>query len=239
MSLVPLTYALLDERRAEVDAYQALLEVAVERHATLTAEGGKLRLALSPELTHTLKANLVLLLYSVMEATLIQLLDEMHNAIKTNCTSVDVLNAQLLRVVLKTVRKDSSDKALQSSAPLHNSLFNFWIKDWEERTSAKDKRVDGISGSVDSRIFYQQLEKFGVVKPMENGKVPAEFSEHTLLKVKNKRNELAHGEKSFTDLGRELSVHDLSADSIKVFDNLRRIADEVNGYLLNQRYLAS
>lgn len=239
MSQVPLTDALLSDRSVEVTAYLEFLKVAVERRATITAKDGALVLELSQELTHTLKANLVLLLYSAMEATLIQLLDEMHDAIKTNCNSVDVLNAQLLRVVLKTVKKDSSEKVLSSATPLHSSLFDFWIKDWEERVSGKDKRVDGISGSVDSKVFYQQLEKFGVVPPMENGRAPADLSDYALQKVKNKRNELAHGEKSFTDLGRDLAVEGLESDSSKVFENLRKIADAVDMYLLDQRYLAS
>ncbi len=239
MKQVPLTDALLSDRSVEVKAYLEFLKIAVERRATITAKDGTLTLELSQELTHTLKANLVLLLYSAMEATLIQLLDEMHDAIKTNCTSVDVLNTQLLKVVLRTVRKDTSDKIFSSVAPLHNSLFEFWIKDWEERSSGKYKRVDGISGSVDSKVFYQQLEKFGVVPSTESGRAPSDLSDYTLQKVKNKRNELAHGEKSFTDLGRDLAVEDLESDSSKVFVNLKKIANAVDRYLLDQRYLAS
>lgn len=238
MREVPLTVALLSDRSVEVKAYLEFLKVAVERRATITATDGAVVLELSQELTHTLKANLVLLLYSAMEATLVQLLDEMHDAIKANCTSVDDLNAQLLRLVLKTVRKDSTDRVFSSTAPLTNSLFEFWIKDWE-RSSGKDKRVDGISGSVDSMVFYEQLAKFGVVSQTENGRAPADLSDYALQKVKIRRNELAHGEKSFTDLGRDLAVEDLESDSTKVFENLGKIADAVDRYLLEQRYLVS
>ncbi|MDP3873774.1 MAG: hypothetical protein Q8Q80_14035 [Methyloversatilis sp.] len=101
MNRVPLTEALLNERSAEVKTYLDFVKVAVERRAVLTAREGVVVLPLSTELTHTLKANLVLLLYSVTEATLIQLLDEMHDVIGNNCSSADALNAELLRVVLK------------------------------------------------------------------------------------------------------------------------------------------
>jgi len=238
MRAVPLTVALLSDRSIEVKAYIEFLRVAVERRATITATDGALVLELSQELTHTLKANLVLLLYSAMEATLIQLLDEMHDAIKTNCTSVDALNAQLLRVVLRTVKRDQYGKVLSSVSPLHTSLFEFWINDWKDRTSGKDKRVDGISGSVDSLVFYQQLKKFGVVAPTENDRPPKHLTDQALQKVKNKRNELAHGEKSFTDLGRDLAVEDLESYSSAVFGNLKKIANEVDTYLCDRRYLA-
>lgn len=238
MRQVPLTDALLGDRNEEVTAYLEFLKVAVERRAVLNAKDGELVLHLSQKLTHTLKANLVLLLYSAMEATLIQLLDEMHETIGVNCTSVDDLNAQLLCVVLRTVKKDTSEKVLLSTAPLHMSLFEFWMADWKNRTSGKDKRIDGISGSVDSLVFYQQLKKFGVVAPTANDRPPSHLTHSALQKVKIKRNELAHGEKSFTDLGRDLAVEDLESDSSAVFGNLQKIADEVDTYLRDQRYLA-
>lgn len=238
MSQVQLTDDLLGQRDLEIRAYLDFLKVAVERRAILSARDGELQFPLTLELTHTLKANLVLLLYSAMEATLVQLLDEMHDAIGANCSSADALNAQLLRVVLRTVKKDSKSTVLSSISPLHTSLFRYWLDDWKNRTSGKDKRVDGISGSVDSLVFYEQLKKFGVVAQTANDRPPAHLTDIALQKVKTNRNELAHGEKSFTDLGRDLAVPTLETDSLAVFDTLRRIAAEVDDYLEGRRYLA-
>lgn len=239
MSQVTLTESLLSDRSLEVNAYLEFLKVAVERRAILSAKDGELQFPLTLELTHTLKANLVLLLYSAMEATLVQLLDEMHDAIGANCSSVDALNAQLLRLVLRTVKKDSKANVLSSASPLHTSLFRYWMDDWTSRASGKDKRVDGISGSVDSLVFYEQLKKFGVVAPTSNDRPPAHLTDAALQKIKTSRNELAHGEKSFTDLGRDLAVPTLEIDSLAVFDTLRKIAAEVDDYLEDRRYLAA
>ncbi|TAJ53021.1 MAG: hypothetical protein EPN60_14420 [Nevskiaceae bacterium] len=238
MSQVQLTDDLLKQRSLEISAYLDFLKVAVERRAMLSAKDGELQLPLTLELTHTLKANLILLLYSAMEATLVQLLDEMHDAIGANCSSADALNAQLLRVVLKAVKKDSKSTVLSSASPLHTSLFRYWMDDWKGRTSGKDKRIDGISGSVDSLVFYEQLKKFGVVAQTPNDRPPAHLTDAALQKVKTNRNELAHGEKSFTDLGRNLAVSTLETDSLAVFDTLRKIAAEVDNYLQGRRYLA-
>jgi hypothetical protein len=238
MSQIQLTDDLLNQRELEIRAYLNFLKVAVERRAVLSARDGELQFPLTLDLTHTLKANLVLLLYSAMEATLVQLLDEMYDAIGANCSSADVLNAQLLRVVLKTVKKDSKSTVLLSVSPLHTSLFRYWMDDWKSRTSGKDKRVDGISGSVDSLVFYEHLKKYGVVAQTTNDRPPAHLTDISLQKVKTNRNELAHGEKSFTDLGRDLAVPTLETDSLAVFDTLRKIAAEVDNYLLGRRYLA-
>lgn len=238
MSQVQLTEDLLRQRDLEIKAYLDFLKVAVERRSVLSARDGEIQFPLTMELTHTLKANLVLLLYSAMEATLIQLLDEMHDAIGANCSSADALNDQLLRVVLRAVKKDSKSTVLSSASPLHISLFRYWMDDWKGRTAGKDKRVDGISGSVDSMVFYEQLKKFGVVEKTMNDRPPAHLTDIALQKVKSNRNELAHGEKSFTDLGRDLAVPTLEADSITVFDTLRKITTEVENYLVDRRYLA-
>lgn len=238
MSCVPNTLQLLEDRESEVSGYLAFLKVAVERRATLSAKDGGLIFPLSMDLTHTLKANSLLLLYSAMEATLVQLLDEMHEEIGANCNSTDELNGELLRLVLRTVKKDADAQVLSASSPLHQSLFNYWIGEWRGKSTGKEKRVDGISGSVDSVVFYDQLKKFGVVGVTANGRPPQHLTHYALQKVKNNRNELAHGEKSFVDLGRNLAVEELDSDAKAVFETLRKIAAEIDVYLFGKRYLA-
>lgn len=238
MRQIPLTDALLRERNTEVARYLEFLQVAIERRAKITAKDGELTLDLSLELTHTLKANLVLLLYSAMEATLVQLLDEIHEVIGSNCTDTDMLNKNLMYVILETVKKANKDSLSLFTAPLHQSLFSHWISDWQGKSQAKEKRENGISGSVDGRIFYTQLKKFGVVPPTTDDKPPSHLTSPSLKIVKDKRNMLAHGEQSFTDLGRELSVTRLVEDTTAVFKTLENISTEVNTYLQEQRYLA-
>jgi MAE_28990/MAE_18760-like HEPN len=239
MNHVPTTWTLLQDRENEVNGYLTFLKVAVERDASVSARDGELHLGLSLQLTHTLKANLVLLLYSAMEASLIQLLDEMHDAISSKCDSTDRLNTELLRLVLRTVKRDSKENVLTSESPLHKSLFKYWIGDWKNRASSKEKRVNGISGSVDGLVFYQQLKQFGVIPQTPNDKPPSHLTHYALQRVKVKRNELAHGEKSFIDLGRELPMEELEEDAGVVFLTLKNIASEVNTYLKEMRFFAT
>ena len=123
MNHVPSTQLLLMEREKEVTGYVEFLLVAAERPSAISANDGEKILPLSLELIHTLKSNMLLLLYSAMEATLVQLLDEMHDAIDSNCDSADRLNSELLRLVLKTFQKDAKGHALNTNSPLHQGLF--------------------------------------------------------------------------------------------------------------------
>lgn len=237
MIYVPVTSNLLQERETEVKRYLDFLEAALERGAAITTSQDIVPIPLSLELTHTLKANTLLLLYSVMEATLVQLLDEMYDLIGKRCASADALNATLVELVMETF-KSSKHQARDLRAPLHHSLFDAWVSDWQSRTKAKDKRTGGISGSVDGLVFYKQLKRFGVVCTADD-KAPAHLTHIALQRIKDGRNTLAHGENSFADKGRELEITALREDARHVFATLNSIATEVSTYLAEQRYLAN
>jgi hypothetical protein len=53
-----------------------------------------------------------------------------------------------------------------------------------------------------------------------------------------RRNELAHGEKSFAELGKDLAFEELREDARQVFRILMRVATEVDEFLMKRRYLA-
>lgn len=239
MNETQLTHSLIKTRELEIANYLEFLKIATESQANITAKSGNdsLSLSLNKDLTHTLKANVLLLLYSAMEATLIQLLDEMYEVIGGNCNSTDELNEALLDLAVATF-KETKNQSQTITSPIHKSIFQSWMTDWKGRKKAKDKRVGGISGSVDGLIFFRQLKKFGVLSK-QCERPPDHLSHHSLQKVKNRRNELAHGESSFIDLGRDLSLQELIEDTRCVFQTLIEITAEVDRFLKNRSYLAA
>ena len=61
---------------------------------------------------------------------------------------------------------------------------------------------------------------------------------NTLARVKNGRNQLAHGKKSFIDYGADLAVEDLENFSLDIFTYLRNLMQLINDYLANQNYIS-
>jgi len=237
MSCVDVTEDLLRTRGREVMAYVRFLRVALESQATLISKDGAVVLPLSKNITHTLKANLLLLLYSAMEATVVQLLDEMHSAIGSQCSSADELNSELFLLVVKSFKESSAGITHQTmQQPLHESIFQAWFKEWKQKDSKK-RRSSGISGNVDSKAIYFQLKRFGVVAGHEDSP-PSHLAHPSLKMVKDRRNVLAHGEQSFVALGQGLALEELITDARYVFRTLAKVIQEVNLYLENKRYLA-
>jgi hypothetical protein len=215
--------------------YMRFLRIALEKGASVGTQDG--RVQLDKALTHGMKANVCLLLYSAMEASTIQMLDEIHEVIGEHCQGTDQLNSQL---VVKVARHFKASKPNvtedNTSSPLHESLFKAWLKDWKDR-SQKGKREAGLSGAVDSLAIFDQLKGFGLFSPDLKGP-PRHLAHSALQTVKERRNKLAHGERSFADLGLDLSFDELLQQAVAVFRTLRNIVREVNLFLQRQGYLA-
>ena len=59
------------------------------------------------------------------------------------------------------------------------------------------------------------------------------------MTVKNNRNDLAHGIKSFAEVGKDKSADELIEIKNKVVEYLRQILEKIEIYLENQEYLES
>lgn len=236
--LVASTMDLLRTRGREMLSYLTFLELAVENDARIAANNGQRQLALEKSLTHVLKANVSLLLYSAMEACTVSLLDDMHDAIGKNCGGADLLNDQLFLMVARSFKNRKTDvNHNNTQRPLHEHLFKTWLSDWNDR-SQREKRQIGFSGGVDSLEIFNQLQRFGVF-PSTLDKPPSHLTHKALQSTKDRRNRLAHGEVSFEDLGQTLAISSLRGEARAVFRTLRRITLEVDTFLQQRLYLAA
>lgn len=234
---LPLTKDLLRTRARELIVYLRFLRIAVENDVVVTARGDELRLAIDKPLTHMMKANVSLLLYSAMEACIVQLLDEIHETIGKHCHGADQLNDQLVLMVAQHFKQSRVNPTVSNTrAPLHESLFKGWLEDWKQRDQPR-KREAGLSGAVDGRAIFVRLRRFGVF-PVDLEVPPDGFTDSALERAKDRRNELAHGERSFAEMGQELAYEELCGDALAVFRTLRNIALEVDAFLHQKRYLA-
>ncbi len=239
MRNVPASALLLRTRAREAITYLQFLHVAVDINATITvtSPAHHQSVSVSRELTHTLKANLYLLLYSAMEATLVQLIDEIHEAVKTHGISVDALHQELFLHVTREFKRSTTDVAQNTVvAPIGIAVMQLWSKQWQDKSSAKDKRTGLISGNVDGLAIHQHLRRYGVVGG-DIDKPHPKLTHRALKKAKDRRNILAHGEFGFADLGRNFSIQELTQDARDVFRTLIQITRRVDKYLNARGYL--
>ncbi|HAY09404.1 MAG TPA: hypothetical protein DCY18_05635 [Thauera sp.] len=239
VSPVVLSRDLLQTRARETVSYLRFLRVATLPQAMVSAKAGQVIRNLPRELTHTLKANLLLLLYSAMEATMIKLMDEVHaawsGAMLAQEHGIDDLHPELFLNVLRHFKSSGDVKSGEMCPPLGPCLVSLYLDDWAaQQKQPANKRRNVFSGNVDSRAIHEALRRFGVVDSPQ----PLPHLTHTALgSTKGRRNVLAHGEQSFEELGASLSVDALQEDARHVFRTLWAVVLEVETYLLEARYL--
>jgi hypothetical protein len=241
MNCIPASELLLRTRAREVVSYLRFLRIAVEKNVKVTANTtqGELEHRMPRNLTYTFKANLYLLLYSAMEATFTQLIYEMHDVIGANANSLDSLRSELFMLIIKSFKKNSIPLSIEMlPVPISQVIMDSWCKEWRNKTKAKDKRKGTFAGNVDGLLMHEHLLSYGVVVGVGDEKKPQPRLTHRSLEyAKDRRNQLAHGELGFSELGRGQSFEELKDHARAIFETLVRIAQEINKYLLAKGYL--
>lgn len=236
MKHLPITHKLFVERRQEVFAYLRFLRAALARDSCIRFPGQsrEFEFSTNKELTHTLKANTYLLLYSVVEATLTQAIDEIHGAIRASDAELDQLHPRLFLQVLrrfKHSKTDADDK--NTHVPSGRSLIEFWLRDYETQDKANKNYL--FSGNLDGRKISEIGESYGFAS---GDQVKDAHLRHQSLKTtKDNRNILAHGELSFRDFGRDLIQGSIETDAVNLLRCVRAVIRTIDDYLAERRYL--
>lgn len=174
------------------------------------------------ELSTILKANGFLLLYNLIEATIRNSIDAVLNSIHSSSISFRVLSDKLQTIWLKRETKglnwgNNQDKImLMIKTILDNEFLSF-----------KRDCID-ISGNIDAQKVREILKQIG----------GNEISDGRELKIiKDKRNNLAHGEFTFSEIGRDVLINDLVEYKNKTKDYLSNVLNEINDYIESQKFL--
>jgi hypothetical protein len=80
----------------------------------------------------------------------------------------------------------------------------------------------------------QKIEEFAKKYGFE---APKRSNGRDLVNIKNFRNKLAHGEKMFSDIGKEKTVPELININIRVINYLRAFLENINQFINEEKYL--
>ena len=161
--------------------------------------GKEEKFKVSNQLQKVLIANGFLLLYNLIEATMRNSLAEIFDKISDDGLDYGNLSQNLRDIWLsqstKNLRSNSkSEKLTQTVKTIADSVLN---KD----TVVLDKNKFDFSGNLDARKIRGIATKYGFNQTSMNAE--------NLATIKNKRNHLAHGNYSFSDIGKDYSSGDL------------------------------
>lgn len=217
-----------NERSREVSKYFMFLKSLEQGTTKLTREGkGGIPKTkeIDSELIKTLKASGFLLLYNLVEATMRNAIEAIFDELKSQGVSYDQIRPELKKIVLKNLKKRDPDRIFSSITTISIDII----------IAGFDKE-DLFSGNLDGRKIRTTATEYGFSHLTNYARTGDGID---LLIIKSNRNDLAHGFKSFAEVGRDKTTDELLEIKNKTVRYLREILQNIEQYLSNQDYLDS
>lgn len=139
----------------------------------------------------TMKASAMLLIYNLVESTAVNSIESIYDHLKSERMGFIAVDDALKVMVLKCARECNPAALVRR---MRDELLDLAV--------AAFKKDKVFSGNVDARAIRDMWDDYGIARTDP-------YAEEALLEVKRARNDLAHGAKSFSELGRSLTVGDI------------------------------
>jgi hypothetical protein len=170
-----------------------------------------------------LRASALLVLYNAIEASARSGIEAIYDEIAGSNISFDDLRENLRIRVLRDFR---SNVGADSYAQVREIAIDIVSRSFDA--------TKVFSGNVDARALRAQAEDYGFACTTDFARTRDGAD---LLAVKNNRNNLAHGVRSFTEVGRDYLIGDIRAIAQHSMAYMEQILLNIDRYLDAREYL--
>ncbi|MBR0574184.1 MULTISPECIES: MAE_28990/MAE_18760 family HEPN-like nuclease [Pasteurellaceae] len=259
---LPETYLLFKDKEKEAKEYLSFLKKIDSKGSsitynkfsindqTLATQSESITENIDTNLIHSLKSSYILLLYSFSEAIATTIMREIHlhlnDEFNNNSLPLRKIHNNLMNKIIHHILNEKKcEKNIKEHIQeyikkprinsIDKSLFREWLMFYEEKM--KEEKSCWFSGNVDHRKIKEIGETYGFYKK-EYEAFFRKDQGSTLVKVKNGRNQLAHGKKSFIEYGNDFTTPELEKFYTDVTAYLKTLIRLVNSYLENKSYIS-
>lgn len=170
------------------------------------------------------RGGAILIIYNAVEASARSAIEVIYDEIRETNTPFDQLRVSLRKRVISDFRKHAmADRDCNMRDIAIDMVLN----------SFNSEKL--FSGNVDARKIREQASDYGF--PIPEGDYLRTRNGVELLKVKNKRNDLAHGVKSFSDVGGEYTLREIVDLGRFCMAYMESLLQCVNTYLDSRDYV--
>lgn len=185
-------------------------------------QGDIKRVPIDSELNKILKANGFILLYNLIEATIRNTIRAISDKINDEGVTYKDFSEKLKRLwVNYNFREvDKHTDRHEFISPILEKIITHQFLKFEENSVS-------ISGNIDAKKVRDIARRIGYKEP-KNGK--------QLVTIKEKRNQLAHGDKTFAEIGRDVTVKELIEIKRDLTIFVEEVLNNVQEYIDKQGY---
>jgi hypothetical protein len=215
-----------EKRVKEIDLYFTHLEYIEEKDAQIffPNKSRNKYIDYDIELTKVFKANLFLLLYNLAESSIKQSLNEIYDSITSENLKYKEVIDEIKKIWIEENHVNFRNKGVTNIFIAINNLAEDII---DIRFNSKV-----ISGNIDGQKIRSFSSKYG----FSNSSHHNANNGVKLLQVKTQRNNLAHGNISFAECGRNYTMSDLREIKRQVIIYLRSILKNIEKYINGKKF---
>lgn len=171
-----------------------------------------------------LKSAYILLLYNTIESTITMIFERVHEVL--NSVSYIDLIPEVKNIWVDFFFKKNSEKKYREHL---DQIINGDLK-FPSFGGDFSNRIKPFSGNLDGRELDKLMKLYGIgsLNTPDRAK---------LLKIKDKRNKLAHGNEMFKESCRNMTIGELDTLQKATFEALDNIVDQVGVYISEKKYL--
>lgn len=211
------------KRKLEIRSYLGLAAFISGDNVTLANDDGDTHLISLLETT-TLKATFYLVLYNLVEATVREGVRSIYHKISDEGLPFHELNEKLQEIWWQSHHESITSTPRDS---LISKVYEVYCLCKTESSPTFQDFIAGVSGNLDAEGVRSVCRKYGI-ETIADGR--------DLKAIKDNRNWLAHGNKSFSEVGKDSTPSELRGAMEKVFIFLDSYVANIADYLASAKY---
>ncbi|MCK8154433.1 MAE_28990/MAE_18760 family HEPN-like nuclease [Citrobacter amalonaticus] len=228
---------LFSERKDDIAKYFDFVKFIINERPSFSyrdrASGEERSTDIDIEMTHILKANAYIILYNLIEATISNAIEDIHEEL-SSCPDlcIDKVCEGLTKLALKKLDHHIVSGMDFSQGDVAQLILKKWLAEHKKQVLADKNPL--FSGNVDAQKIRDVANIYGFSTETDRSKT---HNGGNLVNIKMARNALAHGSESFLNKGQETSIDSLEFLKDEVFHYLEEILDNIEQYLDGQLYM--
>lgn len=227
-----------DKRVAEINSFYEVLNIIELENPCISANKIEDESVIETELqinsskVDTLRSTTYLLLYNLIESTVYNSVISIFDEISDKGLKYFDIVEDVQKYWLNNLYKHDDKKKKET---IIETIMNVAIQIFNDTIVLASSEIN-YGGSLDAKTIFATAKSMRI----DVGNVRRIYDENkhgqTLKEIKQKRNWLAHGEKSFIEVGSTSSYGQLEEAKSNVFDFLSEFISAVESYISNQQY---
>lgn len=212
----------LKNRSKEIRDFLKLLKF-IEDTSVISNDAEK-KHKIEPDLKNTLKGMVFLLLYNLTEATMREAITHIHDQMDEKSIEFNWLKETIRKEILASAKLQNIDLLLTNTTQSISTQL--------ARAAFDQKNL--FSGNIDHQEVIKKSKIYGF-----NTNTDYKRTKHgeNLRTIRQKRNDLAHGNISFAKTGGYYSTNDLCQFTKEIIAYLDEITSHIADYVATQSYL--